>query len=247
MTFLAPDALGRCLLGLALTLFAALPAAAGERAPVVVELFTSQGCNSCPPADKFLGELAQRNDVLALSFHVDYWDYLGWKDTFGSKENTHRQSLYRDRLMGRYVYTPQMIIDGRVEMQGTDRSRAATEIVKSKTLAELGDNAALAPIDCSETKDGKYMVSLPARPGIGAVPLWLVRFDPRHEVAIGRGENSGRKLVYTNVVREIRRIGEWKGEAMQLTLPADAVPQGSGAAILAQDGHAGRILAAGRF
>ena len=120
-----------------LALFAGSDAKAEPRA--VLELFTSQGCNSCPPADKFLSELAQRNDVLALSFHVDYWDYLGWKDTFASKDNTHRQSLYRDRLMGRYVYTPQMIIDGRVEMQGTDRSRAATEIVKSKTLAEVGD------------------------------------------------------------------------------------------------------------
>jgi hypothetical protein len=247
MTSTARGLLGRALLGLMLMLLAALPAAAAERAPVVVELFTSQGCNSCPPADKFLGELAQRSDVLALSFHVDYWDYLGWKDTFGSKENTKRQKAYRDRLMGRYVYTPQIIVDGRAEMQGTDRSRVATEIVKSKTLADLGDKAAPALILCSETKDGQYVVNLPARADASDVPLWLIRYDRRHEVAIGRGENEGRKLVYVNVVREVRRIGEWKGQAMQLTLPADTVAEGGGAAILAQEEKAGRILAVGKF
>ena len=247
MTFLASGALGRCVLGLALALLATLPAKAGDRAPVVVELFTSQGCNSCPPADKFLGELATRDDVLALSFHVDYWDYLGWKDTFATKESTHRQSMYRDRLMGPYVYTPQIIIDGRAEVQGTDRARVATEIVKSKTLADLGDKAAPALIRCSETKDGQYQISLPERPGTTKVMLWLVRFDRQQHVKIGRGENSGKKLPYTNVVREVRHIGEWKGQAMQITLPAGTVQDGSGAAVLAQDDHAGRILAAGKF
>jgi len=149
--------------------------------------------------------------------------------------------------MGRYVYTPQIIIDGRAEMQGTDRARVATEIVKSKSLAELGDKAAPSPILCAEGKDGQYVISLPERPGAPKVQLWLVRYDRRHEVEIVKGENSGRKLVYTNVVREMRPIGEWKGQAMQVTLPADAVPEGSGVAILAQDDHAGRILAAGKF
>lgn len=240
-------ALARCLLGMAVAVLAALPASAGERAPVVVELFTSQGCNSCPPADKFLAELAQRDDVLALSFHVDYWDYLGWKDTFASKANTHRQKAYRDRLMGRYVYTPQIIIDGRAEMQGTDRARVTSEIAKSKTLADGGDKAAPSPIRCAKEKNRQYVVNLPKRPGAPKVQVWLVLYDPRHEVQVAKGENSGRTLVYTNVVRNIQQIGEWTGEPMQIVLTADKVPEGSGAAVLAQDDRAGRILAAGKF
>lgn len=235
------------MLGFAMALLAAGPSQAGDRAPVVVELFTSQGCNSCPPADKFLGELAQRRDVLALSYHVDYWDYLGWQDTFASKANTQRQHAYRDRLMGRYVYTPQIIIDGRVEVQGTDRAAVATEIVKSKTLAERGDKQAPSAIVCTETKTGEYIVQLPARALEAPLPLWLVRFDRKQDVAVARGENSGQTFTYTNVVREVRRIGNWNGEAGVIHLPTGSVPEGAGAAVLAQDAKAGRIIAVGRF
>ena len=184
----------------------ALPGHAGEKITGVVEMFTSQGCNSCPEADAVLGELAQRRDLIALAYHVDYWDYLGWQDSFGSRENTRRQKLYKAALGGRSVYTPQAVLNGRAEMNGSDREALL------RALNEMG-NAGAAPlvaitaerrgdsllIDVGDGGGGVEMaaqqpdVAAPDSPEpSGQAHLLVVAFGPATPVSIGHGENGGR-------------------------------------------------------
>ena len=195
--------------------------------PVVVELFTWQGCNSCPPADRVLGELAQRPDVLALSFHVTYWDRLGWPDTFGLAAATDRQYAYARMIDRERVYTPQMVIDGRVELVGSRRSAvmAIIRLLKERPLA--GPDLRLS--------EGELAVG----PGVGRGMIWLATFDRRHDVQITRGENAGRTLAYHNVVRKLRPLARWRGEAARLSLDLDDRDDGAGMAILlqAEDGE----------
>jgi hypothetical protein len=218
--------------GLAL---ASLPARAGEL--VLVELFTSQGCNSCPPADALLASLAGREDVLPLSFHVDYWDYLGWRDTFGSAEATLRQQAYRDAWDARYVYTPQMIVDGRHELRAPKAGDLEAAIA---TAAGRPHETAIA-IDA--TADG-----LTAR--FGAAPpdatLWVARYTPVETVEITRGENSGRTITYHNVVSGLAELG------VVAALPEEGVPlpqpvAGQGVAVWLQAGDGGPVLAVARY
>jgi len=222
---------------LAAAFFWRIDGAAAEPAPVVVELFTSQGCNSCPPADRLLGELADRDDVLPLSFHVTYWDRLGWPDTFGLEDSTRRQELYADWLGQRRVYTPQMVIGGRIDAVGSARSRVLSAIELLKDHAPSGPALTVAE----------------ARLAVGsgdevAAAIWLIAFDDRHDVAIDRGENRGRTLRYHHVVRELTRLGYWQGRAMELELPlGQLIAAGrDGAAILLQRQSDGVILAAAR-
>lgn len=216
------------LLGLLLT----FPAAAGER-PVVVELFTSQGCSSCPPADAYLAELARRGDVLALSLHVDYWNYIGWKDPFSSAWATERQREYGRTLAQRYVYTPEMVVDGAAHAVGSNR--ADVEGLIAAARRQEGPLLAVA-------REGEALrVSIGA--GAGSGTLLLVRFEHEHVTKIGRGENGGRTLRNVHVVREIRRIGEWEGTPLALDLPA---PEGDAAILLQASGH-GRMLAAAKI
>jgi len=187
----------------------AAPAMAGST-KVVVELFTSQGCSSCPPADAFLRDLARRDDIIALSFHVDYWNYLGWTDPFSSREATMRQKAYRPAFGLRYVYTPQMIIGGAEQTNGSGRAAAlkAIEAQRRKSmlgvaLREAGPGAAIIAIDAGAP---------PEKPAA----VWAFVIDRTHMTKIAHGENSGAKLANANVVRIMRRIGEWTGAQQDL-------------------------------
>ncbi len=217
--------------------------AAAERPLTVVELFTSQGCSSCPPADAFLGELAGRDDVLALSFHVDYWDYIGWKDPFASADHTRGQRDYSRKLGLRYVYTPQMVIQGAAHATGSDRSAVLDRIEKNRALARI-------PVELRQGGDGGVRLFIADAPAKGAAAeeaaVWLVVFDREHLTPVRRGENRGRKLRNYNVVRQLSRIATWRGRAldMAVTVP-DMVPGGGRAcAVLVQSKATGRILGA---
>ncbi len=218
--------------------FAAAGRAQGP-APVVVELFTSEGCSSCPPADAFLGELAQRPDIVALAFHVDYWDYIGWKDPYASPLATQRQHDYATALGLHMVYTPQMVVDGRTDVVGSERGDVE---------AAIGKAAAGPKLAISIAKDAAgYRVMIPAAapPAGGPATVWLALFDSEQETRVKRGENGGRTLKEFNIVREWRKIGTWDGEATTLPL---AVAMGNadrrGCAIIVQAGPVGPILGA---
>ena len=206
---------------------------------VVVELFTSQGCSSCPPADELLTELADRPDVVALSLHVDYWDYIGWKDPYASPQYTARQQRYGEALNLRYVYTPQIVVDGRANVIGSRRA----EVLEAIETAAKRDR----PIDITfDTRDGG-MVIIPEghAPDEGAT-VWLAVYDRAHLTEVKRGENAGRKLRNANVVRSFERLGTWTGARLEIPLDlTDARARGrDGCAVIVQHGRAGPVLAA---
>jgi hypothetical protein len=197
---------------------------------VVVELFTSQGCSSCPPADAILVELTRRPNVLPLGFHVDYWDRLGWRDPFSSSAATARQQSYARALGLPAVYTPQVVINGRHEAVGSDRETIDTVMAASTRMAV---QASLAV--------GGNALSIKVGTGQGQGRLWLVTFDRQHETSVKRGENAGRTIVNVNVVRSLVPVGSWSGSPLVLSLPLPSI--GSDAAILLQ-GADGQILGA---
>ncbi|MDP6343614.1 MAG: DUF1223 domain-containing protein [Alphaproteobacteria bacterium] len=233
-----------CLGALTLALSVAVAPAeapADPRSRTVVELFTSQGCNSCPPADRLLGQLAQRDDVIALTFNVDYWDYLGWKDTLARPENTERQRHYAHFLRSRTVYTPQIVIGGRQHAVGSDEAAVDAAIDAEQRRA--------GPAIVVNKQDDRLLVSIPAAAdGKGEATVWLIRFENRREVPIRRGENAGHKLAYYNVVRDIRSLGEWQGQTMRIELSRDdlQLQGGDGCAIVLQQRPVGPILSAAR-
>ncbi len=208
--------------------------------PVVVELFTSQGCSSCPPADRYLNELADRDDILALSLHVDYWDYIGWKDPFSSPAYTRRQREYLSRFDLRYVYTPQMVVQGAAQAQGADRS-TVDELIKKlhgqdKAAVGLGPGP----------RPGTLAITLPV-PFTENVRVLLLTYDRKHLTSIKRGENEGLKLVNRNVVRSMETLQGWRGTAAFTTAMPDSGAGTGGAAVLVQSIETGRILGAARF
>ena len=217
------------------TLLLATATRAEDKAPLVVELFTSQGCSSCPPADRYVAELAEREGVLALSFHVDYWDYIGWKDPFSSPENTRRQRAYANRFHLRYVYTPQVVIDGVSQFTGSDRDAIET------ALASHAKHRPQLPL-ALERDTGGLVATLPQVWECAACDLWLVAFDREHMTPIKRGENAGKTLTNRNVVRELRHLGTWHGEARSIPVPTPQ--QGEVAAVLLQTQATGQIVAA---
>ncbi len=208
--------------------------------PVVVELFTSQGCSSCPPADALLGELAERDDVIALSLHVDYWDYIGWKDPYGSPQNTERQRAYAGELGLRYIYTPQMVIDGRHDIVGSRRDEVLA------TLREAAQRAKPVAVDFIPKNGGTVIISEGHAPERGAT-IWLAVFDKGHETQVKRGENAGRTIRNANVVRRMERLGTWMGQRLEIPLNLDdAAMRGNfGCAVLVQQGRNGPIIGAG--
>src|SRR5271170_6982746 len=178
-----------------------LAALAADR-PVVVELFTSQGCSSCPPANAYLHELSKgRRDLLPLAFHVTYWDRLGWKDPYSLQAATDRQDRYGHRF-GDGSYTPEIVVDGAAGLVGSHRHDVGSAIEKAKQ-----ESRTAAPV--SVTKDGGDRVSIQVGPGTGAGKVLLIGFDHDHTTAIGRGENNGRTLQEANIVRSIRSVGQW--------------------------------------
>jgi hypothetical protein len=212
--------------------------------PVVVELFQSQGCSSCPPANANLNALADRPDVLALSFGVTYWDYLGWKDTFAKKQFTDRQWDYaRARRRGE-VWTPQVYVDGRSDIVGVDRAELDAAVKDAAATTAVGESAAPeVRIAADRVTVGRgEAAALPA----GGADIWLVRYDSRVvQVPVKAGENGGRTLPHRNVVRELVRLGSWTGEAASFDVPL-AGQDGLSTAVLVQAGAGGPILAAAR-
>ena len=228
------------LLAAAAVFLTATPAAAG---PVVVELYTSQGCNTCPPADRLLGELKQRDGVLALSIHVNYWDYLGWADPFATEAGTDRQRDYARPLRQRYIYTPQMVIDGQAHVAG--HKRAEVEGLIAAARAQQRDDLALL---FAENGDGEMTVSIPASEFRGEAEVMMALYDDAHSTPIRRGENAGRTLTYSNVVRELVPIGTYRGEAIELKLPmAAGNDERDGCAVLVQEAGLGAILGAAKI
>jgi hypothetical protein len=197
-------------------LILAAPAHAEDPTPepkAVVELFTSQGCSSCVPADEYLTKLAYRDDVIALSLHVDYWDYLGWRDTFAEPEHAERQRDYAAMRGSHRIYTPQVVVNGRVDLVGSDR----------KSVEAAIESARLPLPVAMRRGDGTVEIEVGAHPLPRTWPMtvWLVLFSSVGEVDIQRGENAGHTIAYHNVVRAMRPIGMWDGGVVKVTLPAD--------------------------
>jgi hypothetical protein len=217
-----------------------------RQAPVVVELFTSQGCNTCPPADEFLGELAKRPDVLALAFHVDYWNYIGWADPYAKPWSTARQRDYQQSLHLRYVYTPQMVVNGAAQGVGSDRSEIESLIDAAQAKPMPHPSLALHWLPT-----GALAVDVGDGPPPPAAPaaIWLIGFDRSHTTPVLRGENEGKTLTEYQTVRSYRRIGAWAGWSMELIVPPDeakALGEG-GVAVLLQAQGTGPILTAARI
>lgn len=221
-------------LSLSFCLALLLPTAAlADERPVVVELFTSQGCSSCPPANAYLNELArERRDVLALAFHVTYWDRLGWKDPFSLNEATARQDRYGHRF-GDGSYTPEIVIDGMTSHVGSQRKDVGAAIERAKHASETA-----AAISISKDSGG---LAIEVGSGKGSGKLLLIGFDRDHRTAIRRGENGGRTLDEANVVRSIRAIGTWQGKALRLS---ETVPEGEDFAVLLEAADGGIVGAA---
>jgi hypothetical protein len=231
MKHLIPAAFA-ALLGLASPLIA-------QDNPVVVELYTSQGCSSCPPADKILHELAGRDDVIALALHVDYWDYIGWKDPFGSSAHADRQRAYAAAGQRRTIYTPEMIVNGETDIVGA----------KPMKLSEaIAAHARMAPkVQVALTRDGDEVVidAKTLADTNGPMTVHMLRYTPEQTTKIKRGENRGKTLSYANVVEGWTVLGDWDGKA-PLNMRADMVGDKPGVVII-QSQNAGPILAAARL
>ena len=206
----------------AATLLAAVPG----RADTVLELFTSQSCSSCPPADALLTELANQPGVLALALHVDYWNRLGWKDPYSSPAYTKRQRQYSALLGDDSVYTPELVVNGSRGVVGSDRAAVAATIAAARAAPQIALRI---------SRSGNALL-VEAGSGAGPATLWLAGFDPRHETRVGGGENGGRTLVESNVVRSLASVGTWTGSAARFDLSR---PEGERTAVFLQrpDGH----------
>jgi hypothetical protein len=232
--------LALCLSSLAL----AVPAAAQEKPRAVIELFTSQGCSSCPPADKLMLEMAKDPSLIVLSLPVDYWDYLGWKDTLAHSAFTYRQKAYSAVRGDRQVYTPQVVVNGAAHAVGSDRAAIDKAILATK------QQASVLSVDIRiEKADGTLKVVLPASSGAYG-QVWVLPMVKERAVQIGRGENTGRSVTYANVVRGVTRVGSWDGVAQTIAIPAEAVPaESEGLVVLLQSGSdkkPGQIIGAAR-
>ena len=207
--------------------------------PVVVELFTSQGCSACPPADELLGELVNRDDVLPLALHVDYWDYLGWKDRFANAAYSERQKGYARRAHRRTVYTPEMIVEGETALMGT----------KPMHLADLIGKHADKPeeVDLQVRRDGaRLVISLRSlTEDLPRCDIHVVTYIPNETVAIERGENAGKEISYSHIVRDWKVVGGWDGES-EIELTAEAAADHP-VAVLVQGEGFGPIFAAARL
>ncbi|MEZ5459713.1 MAG: DUF1223 domain-containing protein [Steroidobacteraceae bacterium] len=204
--------------------------------PTVVELFTSQGCNSCPPAEAYLGELAQRSDVLALSYHVDYWNYLGWKDPHALPVATERQRAYAKQLRLRTVFTPQMIIDGRTSLVGSDRRRVETRLGQGRELN--------LPVSVILEQDELVVLLGPDQSPAPADTL-LIPYRRTAHSFIAAGENRGLRLKEFNVVREVRNVGRTSAQSRRLSVAIDSIPpDATDVAVLLQRPLQGEIVGA---
>jgi hypothetical protein len=211
------------------------PAHADPRA--VVELFTSQGCSSCPPADKLLGELAKDPSVIALSMPIDYWDYLGWKDTLADARFSARQKAYSWARGDREVYTPQVVVNGSAHVLGSDRAAIENAIGNTRKT----DGVMSVPV--TMTQAGKQINVSVAASGKGPAAthgeVWICSISKAVSISIGRGENSGREIIYHNVVRNLLKVGDWNGNPGSWTVPLENISREGvdGAVVYVQDGN----------
>lgn len=236
------------LAALAVAAFLALPlanepAAAQSEQLTVVELFTSQGCKACRGAEKLLGELAKEKGVLALGLHVDYWDYIGWKDPFASELFTKRQQNYLDQLRLPYVYTPQMVVDGKLHASGNKTHQVRRNIDRARADTQGRVSVALERIS-----DGEVRLRIPGADALyrGEADIVLVRFDEKRVTDVTAGENRGQTVVNYNVVRLMRPVASWNGEAVDMVLALQDIGGADPAycAVFVQERGQGRILGA---
>ena len=211
------------------------PAVADPRA--VVELFTSQGCSSCPPADKIMGDLAKDPSVIALSMPIDYWDYLGWKDTLADSRFSARQKAYSQMRGDRDVYTPQVVVNGSEHVVGSDRTGIEDAIDNTKKASGV------MSVPVSMTLADKQITVTVAASGEGPAPMhgeiWICSISTAVPISIGRGENRGREVTYHNVVRNLLKVGDWNGNAGSWSVPLENISrEGVDAAVVyVQDGN----------
>lgn len=223
----------------ALATAVSVSACRAQTTPVVLELFTSQGCSSCPPADALMTRFSTVEGVIALALHVDYWDYLGWTDSFGKPEHTRRQQAYAKAVHSRTIYTPQMIIQGDDRVKGHDAD---------SILAEIAEEQAKAPeATLALERDGDSLTIdiAPTEGAVGPADIHLVNFIPSQDVTIEGGENAGQQVIYTNIVTNWRTIGRWDGKA-----PVEMRFEGAGdgsVAVIVQQLKMGPILTAGEL
>jgi hypothetical protein len=210
----------------------------------VLELFTSQGCDTCPPADKVLASYAQRPDVIALSLPVDIWDYLGWKDTLASDKNSERQKFYAKARGDGAIYTPQVVVNGMIGVNGSDPK--AIEAAIKTTDAEL--KSIRVPIRFWHERNSIIIEAGDAPPDLKTkeATIWFAVVQKKAKVPVERGDNEGKTLTYTNIVRELLPVGTWNGKAMHLELARTAImtPETEACIVLLQEGKAGPILGA---
>lgn len=205
--------------------------------PAVIELFTSEGCSSCPPAEAYIGELAARADVLPLAFHVDYWDDLGWRDRFELRQAVPRQQTYQQVLHLRNTYTPQVILDGRADYVGSSRAEIGAALQQPREGV---------PVELS-IEGGEIHVRLAAS-GMGrGTEVLLVSYLRKAVTAVGHGENAGHTLEEYNIVRSLKSLGAWDGSNRELTARLDALPRdATDVAVLIQVSTQGAIVGAAR-
>lgn len=218
---------------LSMMLPAVIAPATGAGPRAVVELFTSQGCSSCPAADKIVGELASDPSVIALSLPIDYWDYLGWKDTLADARFTARQRAYSAQRGDREVYTPQVVVNGQIQVVGNDRGQI------DHAIADTANAAGVMSVPVVVTREGRELkVSVPDAKDGASGEVWIYSIARAVPIAIGKGENRGREVVYHNVVRNWLKVGDWTGKAGHWTVPIENLTRDGvdAAVVYIQDG-----------
>ena len=212
--------------------------AQAETSPTVVELFTSEGCSSCPPAEALLRDLADQPGILALEFHVDYWDYIGWPDPYADPKFTERQRDYAKFFRSRTVYTPQMVFQGVLETPGSRTSSVMQKIAVAKAMPSI-------PVFLTMTAEGQLELRIDAVEQSVDADLVLVTYDRFRKSVVTRGENAGKTLTHRNVVRSMETIGAWDGAALRLIQERPMTHSDrAGGAVLVQARDDGRILGA---
>jgi hypothetical protein len=217
--------------------FAVLSPQSAQAEPrAVLELFTSQGCSSCPPADKLMAEYAQDPSVIAMSLAVDYWDYLGWKDTLALTGHSNRQRAYARARGDRQVYTPQVVVDGAVHALGSDKAAIERAIRQTRDQS----SPLLLPVKIEQAGDHLRVTVAASKDEKGQAEIWLCPITRSIPVVVGRGENSGQTITYTNVVRRWVKLGDWTGKAETYNVPMKDVQSGgiNSAAVVVQSGVA---------
>ena len=218
--------------------------AARAGGPTVIELFTSQSCYSCPPAEALLGELVERENLIALEFHVDYWDDLvygsagRWKDVFSDPAFTVRQRVYAGRIRNGGVYTPQIVVDGVVQAVGSRRGRVLRLVERSAGIAKP------VLVSVQPAPEGGYTVALESRTGRPSAAVLLARYDLRHVTPVDAGENKGKTLTNHHVVRELVEVGDWTGAPVEILLADVRLGPNQGCAVIVQAHDQGAILGA---